>query len=508
MSATVVAARKIICLDREGRSADWLVIEDGVIAEVGPGEAPGGEVVRLDGVVLPGLIDAHVHLTTTGLYASGLDFRTCRSVDELLETLAVHLATTGERWVIGGNFDPGRNRDARMPDRRELDRVAQGRYLLISRADGHSCVLNSAALEHLGLDPSLPGIDRDERESPTGVLRSRANYEARQRFFGMLPEERIRKAQLDGCRLALARGVTSVHEMAGGGYMGDRDFVVLMASRDDYPIHIVPYLATFDIGSVRGAGLSTIGGDLFLDGSIGSRTAAMSDPYEEEEERGSLYHSDDEVVSFFLEATRAGLQAGVHAIGDAAIEQALRCLEEASARLGPERADAARRLGHRIEHFECVSPEQIERAAALGVVASVQPMFDQYWGGTDGMYSARLGKRAESMNPFSLMIRRGLVVAGGSDSTVTPLDPFLGMAAAVNHHEAEFAVSVDQALRMFTIWAAEAAREAGERGSIAPGKVADLCVVADDPMAANAARLASLEVIETWVRGRRVWPPE
>lgn len=497
--STVLAARKVICLDPTSTIAEWVLISGERITAVGQGDPPAAaRVIRTEGVVLPGMIDAHVHLTATGLFGTGLDLREARSVANAIETVGRFVQSSSSQWIIGGNFDPGRNADGRMPTRQELDLVSKDVYLLVSRTDGHSCSINSATFEVLDLDPALPGIELDSRGDPTGILSNQARYEAGSRFLAKLPDAEIRRAQEAGCRIALGRGVTSVHEMS----QRQRDFDVLIEG--GYPIHVRPYFATLDIGTVIGAGLNCIGGDLFLDGSIGSHTAALKEPYQDEAtSRGALYRSDEEIVGWMVESSRAGLQTAVHAIGDAAVEQALSCLEEAFVELGPEGALGARRLRHRIEHFEMVAPSQIERASRMGVIASVQPMFDRYWGSADGMYAQRLGDRALTMNPLSNLLRGGVTVAGGSDSTVTPLDPFLGVAAAVDHHVEEFAVSIEEGLRMFTIWAAFAAHEENDRGSIERGKKADFCVVSEDPLLLDPDEISKLPVLETWVSGER-----
>lgn len=500
----VLRARKILCLDAEGTEAEWVVVSDGFIGEIGRGDPPGDSVIELDGVLAPGFIDAHVHLTTTGLYRTGLDLSDARSVPEALDSLAGHLRSSEEPWVIGGNFDPGRNPDPRMPHRAELDRVAGDRKVLISRADGHSCVLSSEGLRAAGLEPTLEGFLLDEAGQPTGVLRHEANYAARRKVFSTLPAEQVGRAQRSACEAALEVGVTSVHEMAGGSYMGDRDFELMLEGREGFPIHVVIFLATLDVERALRAGLGRVGGDLFLDGSIGSRTAAMGEPYEDEEGKGFLYHSEEEVAGFFEEATRARIQAGVHAIGDAAVGQALSCLEEVSSRLG-DGAEGVAPLRHRIEHIECADEAALEAMARLGVIPSVQPTFDYLWGGLDGMYAARLGERAKRMNPFGTMVRMGLEPAGGSDSTVTELDPLLGIHSAVNHQTPEFSVTVDQALRMFTTWAAAAAHEEHVRGSIETGKTADFALLEKDPADVDPDEIRRIEVLGTWVAGEEAW---
>jgi hypothetical protein len=502
----VLVAEKFVTLDPTDTEASWIVIEGDRIAEVGGGDPPEDlEAVHLNGVALPGFIDAHVHLTPTGLYQSGLDLREARSVSELLASLEERARKHPEgEWLIAGNFDPGRNADDKMPTRHELDSATRGAKVMLSRTDGHSCSLSSAALDAIQIKDGLEGVDRGDDGSPTGVVRNQANYSVRSQVFSTLSADEVERSQRTACELALTKGITSVHEMAGGSYMGQSDLPVLIEAMGTYPIHVVPYVATLDVGEVLGLGLGQIGGDLFLDGSIGSMTAAMSTPYEGSDVTGTLYHSDDEITAWLVEASRAGLQAGVHAIGDAAVEQAIRCMEDAAMELGGEGALGAHRLGHRIEHFECVTPQQLERALSLGIIPSVQPVFDAYWGGSDGLYSQRLGERAEKMNPFSRMIAFGLEPAGGSDSTVTPLDALLGVAAAVDH-KGGLGVDVEHALRMFTIWAARAAREDAHRGSIEVGKKADLAVLGADPRTLEPEGIPQIEVRETWVAGQRVF---
>lgn len=492
----------MVSLDAAGTTGTWVALAGDRVISVGSGPPPPGEeIIDVVGVVYPGFIDAHVHLTATGLFHNGLNLRESRSVNALLDALKAYLRIAPDGIVMGGNFDPGRNEEGEMPTRSDLDKVAGARPVFISRTDGHSSAVGSALLESLRLDLETDGLDRDPEGNPTGILRSEANYEARRRIFALMGDSQIRACQEAACNLALSMGVTSLHEMAGTS-LGERDFA-LLASEGDHPVHVVTYLATLDVERVAALNVRRVGGDLFLDGSLGSRTAALLHPYSDGDGSGRLYHSDEEVGEFFYRATRLGLQAGVHAIGDGAVEQAISAVEETAARLGDGGVEQVRRLRHRIEHFECVDDEQLSRAASLGIIASVQPAFDHYWGGERGMYAARLGERARAMNPFARMISSGLTVAGGSDSTVTPLDPFLGMRSAVEHHREDFRVGIKDALLMFTGNAAFAAHDETSRGSLSPGKYADMVVLTDDPV---SAPLDQIEVVETWVGGRRVWP--
>jgi predicted amidohydrolase YtcJ len=248
---------------------------------------------------------------------------------------------------------------------------------------------------------------------------------------------------------------------------------------------------------VKGLGLDRIGGDYFLDGSFGSHTAWLKEPYASIPPSGSAptgisYRDDDGLRDFFGAAQAAGLQVGVHAIGDAAIEQCIATWERVAEDAG---IDTVRSRRHRIEHFECASDDHIRRAVELGLVGSVQPAFDHYWGGHDGLYAARMGpERALEMNRFKAMLDSGMTLMAGSDSTVTPLDPFLQMSSLRNHHVAAQNLDAATALALHST------------GPLTTGGRADLALLDRDPLEVDANELTKTEVLGTWIGGRRVWP--
>jgi predicted amidohydrolase YtcJ len=285
---------------------------------------------------------------------------------------------------------------------------------------------------------------------------------------------------------------------------------VLLEVADEVRLQVHPFIATTDVSRVVEMGLPRIGGDWFLDGSFGSHTAWLSEPYDPPPPEGSpasgiAYRSDDEVIDFFSAAQAAGLQTGVHAIGDAAIEQALRSWEAVADRVG---LDEVRSLRHRIEHFECSSDDHIRRAARLNLGISLQPAFDHYWGGPTGLYSRRMGwGRARLMNRVATMLGAGLTVGAGSDSTVTPLDPFLQMASLRNHHVPAERLDPEVALRLHIEGSLALSGRPGE-GTLVPGARADLVLVDRDPVGSSSDELLATEVLGTWIKGVRVWPDE
>ncbi|MBV9278273.1 MAG: amidohydrolase family protein [Candidatus Eremiobacteraeota bacterium] len=245
-----------------------------------------------------------------------------------------------------------------------------------------------------------------------------------------------------------------------------------------------------------------VGGDVFLDGSIGSCTAAVSEPFigANNEGSGELNFDDGELFEYFAEAERLGIAAGVHAIGDRAIEQCVSTWERVLAGRRAERR-------HFIEHFEIARQDHIERCARLGIHLSMQPQFDLLWGGAGSMYEQRLGsRRMRSMNALGRALRAGAVLCGGSDSPVCELSPLLGMHAAVHHHEPQERLTPSEALTMYTHNAARLAQVENQTGILAPGFAADFVVLDRDPI--EDGDFASAVVMQTWSDGELIYERE
>jgi predicted amidohydrolase YtcJ len=485
---------------------DWVLIEDAFIVQVGVGEPPQADrIVDLDGGVLaPAFRDGHVHLQVTGLFQTAMDFRGCRNSNDIVAAFAER-AGEGDGILFGGNFEEPLDSPL---SRLQLDSAVGPRKAMLARADLHSCVVSTALLDDLDV-ANLEGVDRDEYGAPTGFLREGAASQAWSAFDAGLDEQAQRAAVHAGVMSAYSKGVAEAHEMFVVEWRGWDSAAAFLANIGQHALNVPIYLGTDDVARVTEMGFPRIGGDFFLDGSFGTHTAWMAEPYEVAPPSGSpaagiSYRSDDDVFEFFYEAQSKGLQVGVHAIGDAAIDQAISGWERIADKTGPE---AVRQHRHRIEHFECASEEHMMRAAALGIAASVQPAFDRFWGGDEHLYSQRIGRdRAARMNRFGSMLGRGMVLGGGSDSTVTPLDPFLQMAALRDHHATDQRLDARAALAVMTSGVAALAPLEGRRGLIAPGHWAEFALLDRNPLEAETDELLQTEVLGTWVGGRRVWP--
>lgn len=484
-------------------TGEWLLVDGRHIERVGVGEPPKAErVVDLPGTtIMPGFIDTHVHLTGTTLSAIGIPVERARSAADMLGMVAEEMRH-GPTKILAHGFDESRWEAPTLPTLSDLDDLGDVPVILI-RADGHIALGNTPAIEQSGA-AAEDGVDRDSDGRPTGTVRREANRRLQRWFHETLSDHEVRELQLQATALAASRGVTCVHEMSIPQSHGRREVEVLLDHADRLPVDVVAYVADKDIPWIMSLGLETLGGDLSLDGSIGARTAAMSEHYVDGEGTGVLYEADDELAEVFHNAHLAGLQVGVHAIGDAAIEQAISVWERVYRALDSRQRRHFRARRHRIEHFEIPSGNQVERAASLGLAISVQPGFDSEWGHPGALYERRLGPdRAERMNPFGTLLARGLEVGAGSDSPVTPLDPMHGLWALETHHDPTQRMRREEAIRLFTMGSARLAHLEEKKGQLRPGMQADFAAYEEDPFI--AADIRDLRPVLTVSRGREVY---
>lgn len=439
--------------------------------------------------ISPGFVDGHAHLTITGLTMEGVGLASARSARAMQSELARYCARDPRPVVWGTGWDdasPGWR--GRGPLGADLDAVAGHRHVYLTRVDAHSAVVSTKLFDAAGC-AGHDGADVDVAGRFTGVVRRDAHHAARAYMLANAPASALSEAHEAAARAASATGITTVHEMSGPLHgAGERGLDILLAQ--ELPIDVVVYYASEDASIPLARGLGTIGGDLNVDGALGSRTAALSKPYADARgHAGSLYRDAGDCAEFFEAATRAGLQGGVHCIGEAACEAAVKGLERAARRTS---LAAVRRLRHRLEHFEMSSRELIERAAKVGAAISMQPAFDAAWGGKGRMYATRVGTgRAGRMNHFRAVSRSGSILGFGSDSPVTPFDPLGGVRAAVRASNPSHGLRFADAFASATLGAAALARQEGIKGRLAAGYRADFVVWDGNPAGSKRASVAA-----------------
>jgi predicted amidohydrolase YtcJ len=460
----------------------------------------GIPVVDVKGATLmPGPTDTHFHLLITGLHLSSIDFKPCRSIDEVLQLIRENrIHGDPEAWILGKNLDEFNLKEKRPPTSQELDRVAKDLPVFLEDRGIHYSQLNTLAFKRLGIPLDAPGVIKHVNENaPTGQLMEEIAGQARQNLLRELDEDYKRRIIWEGARFAAACGITALHAIEGGEISGDNEIPLLLRLRDELPVKMSLHWNTLNIEAVKDAGLHVVGGDIWLDGALGAHTAALVEPYADyPQERGLLYYTAEQIEPFIRQCLAEEIQVGFHAIGDRAIEQILSAFEAVI------KDGAVQDRLFRIDHFGIPTKEHIHRAADIGVVISTQPTFPYLRGGSGSVYESRLGpKRLRRAYPLRELIDAGLLVAGASDSNVLPAEVMLGIHSTVNHPYTSQRLTVDEAVRLYTLNAARLEFEENSRGSLSAGKEGDLIVLDENPYEVDTSRIRDIKVTMTIVNG-------
>ncbi|GLY95196.1 amidohydrolase family protein [Actinoplanes sp. NBRC 103695] len=449
--------------------ATAMLVDDGRITWLGDAsDAPSAErtFVLDNAFVTPAFVDAHQHATDTGLAFDGLDLSGTGSAAEVLDAVAAFAASKPADAVVHGHgWDESTWADQVPPSAAELDRAGGGRRVYLSQASVHSA-LASASL--LGAAEGVDGYDA------SGWVREQAHHAVRAVALGSLTPAQRTAAQRTALSRAASLGIAAVHECGGPGTSSEEDFLSVLALSGQGLPRVFGYWGELG-GAARARELGAVGagGDLYADGALGSRTAAVREPYHDGDGCGLGFVTAEQAGQHLLDCVTLGIQGGFHAIGDAAIATVLDGFAIAAKAVGVDRLREGR---HRIEHVELADKAMIARMVEFGVVASVQPVFDALWGGPDRMYAQRLGvSRAMASNPIGQMHATGVALAFGSDSPVTALDPWAVVAAAAAPRNPVFRMSVRAAFAASSRGGWRAAGEDGV-GVLAPGQSATFAV--------------------------------
>jgi predicted amidohydrolase YtcJ len=474
--------------------AEAILVENATIAWIGADDTADGlagsadEVIDLDGaLVAPGFVDAHAHVLETALALEGIDLSPAggtASPADVLSTVrdAVDSARRGApealgQPLLGSGWDDQSWPEGRAPGLDDLDGAGDGAPLFLARVDGHSAVVSSSFADVAGLR-DLAGW-RDD-----GRIEGAAFHRAREvaHDVGAVRRDELYRTAL---RAAAAAGIVSLHEHSTPGNdtrAGLGSLLTMTADPASVLPHVVGYrgevcVTSDDAQEILAAvpGLTGIG-DLLVDGSLGSRSAALRAPYIDADHGcGTLHLSAEQICNHIAAVTRAGVQAGFHVIGDRAMDEFMIGLRAA---VEVEGLAAIRGAGHRLEHAEMIDAPALAGLVLLGVHLSMQPAFDAVWGGPEGMYAKRLGVgRAAALNPFADVTAAGIPIAFGSDSPVTRLDPWAAVRAATAHHQPDQRFSARAAFRAHTRggWRAAGLEHTGA-GEIRVGAPAHLAV--------------------------------
>ncbi|MFE7331849.1 amidohydrolase [Streptomyces sp. NPDC057565] len=521
---TLVRARRVHTLADTGTEADAFVVAGDRILAVGDRRDlralhPAAEPVDLgDGVVVPGLHDAHVHPTAIADESFQVDLSACTTPEEVAAALRDRAEATGAgSWVLATRYDHGKSTGGRVLDRDDLDRICPSWPVLVMHIAGHWAVANTRALELAGLtDHSVPptggSYGRDDAGRLNGVL-----YERTMAPFavggGLVPEP-----DLAGRLTALgaflgklnAAGLTSLCDTdvspRGLRLLQEARDRGLLTARVGVLVNHDFFAAERDLGLRTGFGDATlrfVGVKPFLDGAVGGGTCLLEQPYEDGGGHGQQVLGERELERV-LTVHEAGCRLAVHANGD----RAIRLLLDAFERL--QKASGRPVAGHRSEHCSLVDDEILARMRALGLIAVP---FGSHVAFHGEKLSGYYGDRLSRMFAHRSLLDAGIAVAGSSDYPCGPYEPLLALQSCVTRQTArgevlggEQRITAAGALRLYTTGAALACGEERDKGRIAPGFLADFTVLADDPLRVPADQLSALPVTSTWLCGRQVWP--
>jgi len=488
------------------------IIEVGTDKEVKPWIGKNTKIINLEEkTVVPGFIDTHVHITGYGKSLRQINLRGVKSIKEMQKKLEKRIQKTPKgQWILGRGWDQDHLTERRYPARWDLDKFSPNNPVILTRVCGHLCVANSQALELADITkettpPSAGQIDKDPKTGePTGILRENAMNLVWKVKPESSEEELIEACSL-ACQKAVEAGLTSVHWLISSPT--EIRVIQKLREQDKLPLRVYIMVSVKLLRHLIDLGLHTGFGDsrvrigsvkIFSDGSLGARTAALFQPYHDEPARkGIVLYTQEKLSTLVMKAHKAGFQLAVHAIGDRAVDMVLTGLENALKEAPKENHR------HRIEHVSVLNKRLVQRMKELKVIASVQPHFvvSDFW------VADRVGSaRARWVYPFKTLIQEGVLTTGGSDCPVEPIDPLLGVWAAVAREAfPEERISVDDALRLYTVNAAYASFEENIKGSIDVGKLADLVVLSREPHEIPPNEIRDVKVEMTIVGGKVVY---
>ena len=496
-----------------------VILHDEYILEVGKRDEipvlPNAEVYDITGkTIMPGLIDSHCHFLWMGVaMRTMVQLNDTKNVNEALERVKKRVSELGPgEWVIGGGWDESKWVENRYLTKEDLDPIAPDNPVLLSRICGHLVSINTKAMEVAGInrdtqDTEGGHVDKDESGENTGILR-----DCRYLLDNAIPPTSV-ETMVKGLELAsnyaLSLGCTGVHD-AG---LANKDISAYQQAEVEGKLKIRAYVmlrgdaqeAAIKLGIQTGLGddLVQLGPvKLMMDGSLGARTAALFEPYEDEPSTSGLLLEAPEILTEKISsAHEANLQTATHAIGDLAVEKVLDSIQEAL-RQKPKKDHR-----HRIEHCELTSAQQIERIKQLGIVPAMQPNFIGEWSGPGSMYRQRLGEKRDRMsNQYRAMLDEGIKIAFGSDGM--PFNPIYGIWSAVNHPISENRISLEEAVMCYTLNSAHSGFHEEKLGSIAKGKLGDITVFNGDLSEIPTNEIRDVKCFMTIVNGKILYHAE
>lgn len=446
--------------------------------------------------IVPAFSDTHIHFESYALFRTTADVRDARNFEDMSRILNRYLekhpkATFFPAYGCSAHIVA----EKRLPTRDDLDKMVSI-PLLIVKYDGHAAVANSALIQALPHDVTDdPGFDHR-----TGWLYQNAFYKAVNFITAKISPLALLKGMAEAADELAGQGIGYIHSVEGIGYKNDIDVDTINMICGALPQKFTIFFQTMDVNRVMKRKMKHIGGcfRLALDGCFGSEDAALKDGYTNDpSNKGFLAYSQEEVNNFCIRANRAGLQIAMHAIGDAAVDQALTAFEAAL-------NDAPRDdVHHILIHGDLMSDEAIEKAARLGITVAVQPAFLDWPQEPESYLKTILGDRAARILPLRAMVDAGILVTSGSDGPCTIPCPIEGIHIACNHPDPAQALTPSEALKTYTLWAARSAGDDDLYGSLTPGKKANFVVLDKNILGIPKEEIRDVKIKGVFLNGER-----
>jgi len=468
------------------------LVEDGKIDHIDDFDVimeDSDEKIDLNGYyVLPGFVDSHTHMVRMGFSRKWVDLSECETLDEAKYYLRKRVEEKKEgEWVIGVDFDETRWKKTEYPTKEDLDDVSEEHPIIIRRVCGHMGIANSRCLDEIDHEKGM--IDEE-----TGLLKEEAVWDLDE-IMPVSKEER-KKAILDAVDIAHSKGVTCVHDIVT---RKDWEAYCELDEEGALDLRVVCYMQfdhSEELEPVKKSDfLSLVGLKIYVDGTIGARTAALSEYYQDDPgNKGLLLLDKEDIEDYIQEAEDRDFQLMVHAIGDRAISTSIDAFIEASER--------SEKLRHRLEHAEMLWEENIKKIRDIGLILSTQPNFAHKWSRSSEMNEKRLGEeRLKKCNPYWDIQRALIKMTFGSNNM--PMSPLYGIYSAVNHPIMEQRISAYNALQSYTMNGAYTSKDEDRFGTFEEGNLADFVVLSDNPL--GSKNIKDIEVKMTVVGGKIVY---
>lgn len=491
----------IVTCDEKNRVFAYLIEEDGYISYVGDTLPEKYQAVPLNELgeqaLIPSFVDTHLHFASMSLFHSGINVMDVASNEEMKNRLIQFLPKARGKIVIAFGASPHSVKERTLLTRTDLDMVSKDRPIMVVKYDGHACIINSALLKRLpDKVKTMRGYNSD-----TGEMNQEAFFATTDYVSNTVSIWDLIKSMQKSFDYMASKGIGLMHTVSGVGFPKDMDVdlerYVGRGAEGGFQTRL--FFQTMDTNKVLKRKLPRIGGCFAtaLDGCFGSMDAALLNPYEGTNNSGVLYYTDEEVTEFCKQANRQGLQIELHAIGDAAFDQATRALK--AALLDYPREDHR----HGIIHACLPTKEGLEICKTYKIHIPVQTSFIVWPQEPDWYLKNILGEREALLNPLRSFWDNDIVISAGSDSPCTDPDPMLWIHNACNHPVKEQSLTIEEALRMATYWGYWTSFDEKERGSLEKGKIADMVILSQNPLKADKESLKDIKVEKLFLAGKQ-----